>query len=186
MKHGVRFIIEHPQMGELLKKLYKTRELDDWYKETCKSKIELPKGLMDYNGILKCNVVDRYSPSANIYFELKKVSGENGFVLKQEIHLRVSKLLRVYHLSCSYTLKSDYLTPELDLWGPPQTDGIIEAEQFINDVLSNEGYIELNNLYDIHDTVFEWTELSDIDVVNRRLTLEDAVFTDVLELCNES
>ncbi|MGO4693435.1 hypothetical protein AB4Z50_04050 [Paenibacillus sp. 2TAB26] len=41
--HGTRFIEEYPQFQILFEKLYLKRELDSWYKEVCKQKLELPE-----------------------------------------------------------------------------------------------------------------------------------------------
>lgn len=87
-------------------------------------------------------------------------------------------------MSFLHSIRHEILQSNLDLWGPPQTFELIEVVGVIRDSLSNLGYRELSELYDLHDTVFEWHELDGIDEVNRRLILKDAIFTDVLELCS--
>lgn len=51
-------------------------------------------------------------------------------------------------------------------------------------MFEGNGYIKLSHEYDSYDTVYDWDCLNGIDPVNRRLTLKDAVFVDILDLCD--
>ena len=184
MKHGVRFIEEYPKFGEVLEKLYKKRELDEWYKETCKKEFVLPKELFSLNEIKNVKILNRNWPAIDVSLELTSLTGEGGFLFEQNIQLRISKILPVYDINFRYNIKHAALTSDIDTWGPPQTGILMDLQEYINDLMKLNGFLELSELYDLHDTVYEWKDLQQIDAVNRRLTLEDAVFVDILELCN--
>ncbi|MNW41258.1 hypothetical protein D3C74_183920 [compost metagenome] len=181
--HGQRFIDEYPDYGRVLSKLYQERQLDDWYKEKCMSEFVLPDKVYGIQNINKIEVRNRNWPSAEVYISLNELS-DDSFTLLQEIQIRVSKILPLYNVSFLHSIKHELLKSNLDLWGPPQTFELLEVVDVIRDSLSNLGYRELSELYDLHDTVFEWHELDGIDEVNRRLILKDAIFTDILELCS--
>jgi hypothetical protein len=165
----------------LLKKLYLNRELDEWYKEKCLSNFIMPKDLEGVERIKKIEVRNRYSPSTEIYISLNDFSSE-GFILKQKIQIRASKILPVYEAVYLHAIKHPSLFSGLDLWGPPQTTDLMEVAELIEDSFARIGYQELSG-YDLRDTVFEWHELKGIEEVNRRLILEDAIFVDLLDLC---
>lgn len=181
--HGRRFIDEYPDYGKVLSKLYLERQLDDWYKEKCMSEFILPDKVYEIKHVKKIEVRNRNWPSTEVYISLNEVS-DGTFALQQEIQIRVSKILPLYEMSFLHNIKHKSLKINLDLWGPPQTFELLDVAEVIRDSLTDLGYQELSELYDLYDTVFEWHELSDIDEVNRRLILKDAVFTDVLELCS--
>ncbi|GAA0134692.1 hypothetical protein YSY43_15320 [Paenibacillus sp. YSY-4.3] len=181
--HGQRFIDEYPDYGEKLSKLYLERQLDDWYKEKCKSEFILPDEMYEIQGVSRIEVRNKNWPSTEIYISLNELP-EDSFTFLQEIQIRLSKVLPLYEMSFLHSIKHESLESNLDLWGPPQTFELLKVVDVIRDILSNLGYQELSELYDLHDTIFEWHELKGIDEVNRRLILKDAIFTDVLELCN--
>jgi hypothetical protein len=185
MKHGVKFVEEHPKYADVLKKIYKTRELDEWYKGVCKSELIIPKELKSIEEINRLNILERNWPSISVDLQLNDETGEGGLVILQIIQLRISKIIPVYDVNYFYSIKHNGISGALDLWGPPQTDNLITIDKKLSKVMEENDYLELSQLYDLHDTVYEWKELTNIDRVNRRLTLEDAVFVDILELCNE-
>jgi|HigsolmetaGSP11D_1036233.scaffolds.fasta_scaffold38770_1 hypothetical protein len=57
-----------------------------------------------------------------------------------------------------HRIKHYLLKTNLELWGPPQTFELLDAVDVIRESLSNIGYQELSELYDLYDTVFEWHE----------------------------
>lgn len=182
--HGVKFIDEHPDFKELLYKLYIERELDDWYLEKCKATINLPKKIYNLNSAIDVEIRDRNWPSIDMYIKLQDVKGKGNFQLEQEIEIRVSKILPLYSISYGYEVRHETLQEKLSLDGSPQTLDMLNAQTEISSIFQKNGYIELSYIYDLHDTVFEWHELDGIEPFNRRLTLEDAIFTDTLELCD--
>ncbi|MFE4569815.1 hypothetical protein [Paenibacillus chitinolyticus] len=185
MPHGTRFIEEHPQINEVLEKLYFKRELDQWYVEISRKNLELPREIFDIVQVSEVKVQDRFSPSIHVYVKLKDRQGEGGFSLKQEIQLKISKIVPVYEYLLFHEVKHNALMGNLGLVGPANTFELIEAEVQVNKILQQHGYIPLSHEYDLHDTVYDWGQLEGIDPVNRRLTLKDAVFVDILELCND-
>ncbi|MFV9830958.1 hypothetical protein ABOZ80_02760 [Bacillus stercoris] len=173
MEHGIRFINEYPEIGELLHRLFVNRELDEWYKSKCAEKIK---------GLKKIEVRDLNNPSGEIDIHLQSLSGENGFHLEQQINMKVSKLVPVYVLDYSYSLRHDLIDGAYDIVGTAESLEFIQGTNYINKIMQEKGFIELSYLYDYYDTVYEWSELPHIQPFNRRLTLGDALFTDVLEL----
>lgn len=180
--HGIRFVDEHPQIKELLERLYLKRELDQWYIETSRKKFEVPSEIYDIKHVAEVKVQEGHSPSAHVYVKLKDVHGEGGFVLQQEIQLTISKIVPVYKYVPFYVIRHNSIVGEMGLVGPSDTIELIETEELVNNILERHGYIELSYDYDLYDTVYEWNQLQGIDPVNRRLILEDAVFVDVLDL----
>lgn len=53
MEHGIRFINEYPEIGELLQRLFMNRELDEWYKNKCAEKIKAPDEFSQIKGLKK-------------------------------------------------------------------------------------------------------------------------------------
>lgn len=53
MEHGIRFINEYPEIGELLHRLFVNRELDEWYKSKCAEKIKVPDEFNQIKGLKK-------------------------------------------------------------------------------------------------------------------------------------
>jgi len=185
MTHGTRFIEEHPLIHEVLEKLYLKRELDQWYVDTSRKNLELPREIYDIAQISEVKVQDGFSPSAHVYVRLKDRRGEGGFVLQQEIQLTISKIVPVYEYLLFHEVKHNALVGNLGLVGPANTFELIEVEVQVNKILQQHGYIQLSHEYDLNDTVYDWGQLEGIDPVNRRLTLKEAAFVDILELCND-
>lgn len=184
MVHGKKFINEHSQYYQVLYKLYKTRDLDEWYVQKCRKRFELPGEFSTIKNVKKIKVQDNFLPSVHVYLELKEVSDNHSFSLFQEIQIVVSKIIPVYYINYVYKIKHHLVVGELGLGGAPQTFEMMEASDDVIEVMDKQGFIALDSEYDLKDTVFEWDELEGIDPVNRRLTLEDAVFTDILDLCD--
>lgn len=182
MEHGIRFINEYPEIGDLLHRLFVNRELDEWYKNKCAEKIKVPDECNQIKGLKKIEVRDLNNPSGEIDIHLQDLSGENGFHLEQQINMKVSKLVPVYVLDYSYSLRHDLIDGAYDIVGTAESLEFIQGTNYINKIMQEKGFIELSYLYDYYDTVYEWSELPHIQPFNRRLTLGDALFTDVLEL----
>lgn len=182
MRHGVRFIDEHPQIKEVLERLYLKRELDQWYIERSRKKFEVPSEIYDIKHVAEVKVQEGHSPSAHVYVKLKDVHGEGGFVLQQEMQLTISKIVPVYKYNILNCIKHNSIVGFLGLFGGADTFELMEVEEQIQNILEQQGYIRLYEEYDLYDTVYEWNQLQGIDPVNRRLILEDAVFVDVLDL----
>lgn len=53
MEHGIRFINEYPEIGELLYRLFVNRELGEWYKNKCAEKIKVPDEFNQIKGLKK-------------------------------------------------------------------------------------------------------------------------------------
>lgn len=96
--------------------------------------------------------------------------------------MKVSKLVPVYVLDYSYSLRHDLIDGAYDIVGTAESLELIQGTNYINKIMKEKGFIELSYLYDYYDTVYEWNQLPDLQPFNRRLTLGDALFTDVLEL----
>ncbi|WP_331700235.1 hypothetical protein [Paenibacillus sp. IITD108] len=120
-----------------------------------------------------------------MYLKLKDKVGEGGFVLLQEIQLTISKIVPVFEYMLFHEVKHNSLIGNLGLVGPANTFELIEAEVEVKEILQKYGYIHLSQEYDLYDTVYDWEQLHEIDSMNRRLILKDAVFVDILELCND-
>lgn len=181
MEDGIRFISEYPEFSELLHCLFVNRELDEWYKNKCAEKIKVPDEFNQIKGLKKIEVRDLNNPSGEINIHLQDLSGENGFHLEQQINMKVSKLAPVYVLDYSYSLRHDLIDGAYDIVGTAESLEFIQGTNYINKIMQEKGFIELSYLYDYYDTVYEWSELPHIQPFNRRLTLGDALFTDVLE-----
>ncbi|MEC3758079.1 MULTISPECIES: hypothetical protein [Bacillus] len=182
MEDGIRFISEYPEFSELLQRLFVKRELDEWYKNKCAEKIKVPDEFNQIKGLKKIEVRDLNNPSGEINIHLQDLFGENGFHLEQQINMKVSKLVPVYVLDYSYSLRHDLIDGAYDIVGTAESLEFIQGTNYINKIMQEKGFIELSYLYDYYDTVYEWSELPHIQPFNRRLTLGDALFTDVLEL----
>lgn len=184
MSKAIRFIHEYPEFKELFHKLFVLRELDEWYINCCMNQSNLYRDFHDLKKVERIENRDGYFPSLDIYLKLFDVEGEGGFLLAQEIHLQVSKIIPVYQMNYHYSFKHEKLDGILDLSGAPQSFDMLEVEKEINKKLKQKGYIELHQKYDSNDTVYDWEEIPNIDPFNRSLTVELAAFYDVLELCN--
>ncbi|ADP34121.1 hypothetical protein ABD80_10710 [Bacillus atrophaeus] len=182
MEHGIRFTVENPEIGELLHRLLVNRELDEWYKNKCAEKIQVPQEFNQIKHLKKIEVRDMNNPSGDITIHLLDLSGENGFHLEQQINIKISKLVPVYVLDYSYSLRHELIDGAYDIVGTAESLELIQGTNFISKVMQEKGFIELSYLYDYYDTVYEWSDLPNIQPFNRRLTLGDALFTDVLEL----
>ncbi|WP_334073537.1 MULTISPECIES: hypothetical protein [Paenibacillus] len=184
MNQSIRFVKEYPEFEKLFHKLFILRELDEWYINCCKEQSNLYGDFHDLKKVEKIENRDGYFPSFDIYLKLQNVKGEGGFLLTQEIHLQVSKIIPVYQMNYLYGIKQDKLDGILDLSGAPQTFDMLEVQKEVKEKLKQKGYIELYDKYDSSDTIFDWEEVPGIESFNRSLTVELAVFYDVLELCN--
>lgn len=185
MLTGKRFVDDHPKIGSLLDRLYKKRELDYWYKERCKEGLDFENELYKIKSIENVDVRNFVEPNVSFYLQLKDIKGTDGFSLTREILLRVSKIAPVYTLYYVYSFKHRAF------------DGNVynlnsESAKFPMDIkitleltrlMKAKGYIQLSHHYDLNDTVYRWDELPHIEAFNRSLTLEDALFEDVLGLC---
>ncbi|MEC0226227.1 hypothetical protein [Paenibacillus alba] len=185
MTHGIRFLQENPEINEVLEKLYLKRELDQWYIEKSKQPIVMPEDILNIQEIIEVKVQDRFNPSAYVYMKLQEHRGEGGFILLQEMQLTISKIVPVYQYLLYHRIKHDSLQGFLGLVGSADTFEFMEVEAKVNKIFQQSGFIKLSHEYDAYDTVYEWSHLENIDPVNRRLTLKDAVFVDILELCND-
>ncbi len=105
-------------------------------------------------------------------------------MLSQEVQIRISKILPVYDYLLFHKVRHKSLVGDLGLVGPANTFELLETEAELNKIFERNGYIRLSHEYDVYDTVYDWHYLNEIDPVNRRLTLKDAVFVDVLDLCD--
>ncbi|MGG1246356.1 hypothetical protein [Bacillus spizizenii] len=181
MEDGIRFISEYPEFCELLHRLFVKRELDEWYKNKCAEKIKVPAEFNQIKGLKKIEVRDLNNPSGEINIHLQDLSGENGFHLEQQINMKVSKLAPVYVLDYSYSLRHDLIDGTYDIVGTAESLEFIQGTNYMYKIMQEKGFIELSYLYDYYDTVYEWSVLPHIQPFNRRLTLGDALFTDVLE-----
>lgn len=186
MEHGKLFIEEHPDVGDFFERLLIHRELDDWYREKCAEEAKVPEELYCMEPFKNVELRNRMYPSFDIYLFLKPRRGEEGFYLQEQISLKVSKLLPVYIMDFSYSLRHQLIKGTYEMTGTPESLELIQGSNQIHKMMSAHGYTELSYLYDFYDTVYEWDKLSELSPFNRRLTLGDAVFTDVLELCEST
>jgi hypothetical protein len=183
MEHGQRFVEEFPEVGELLEQLLVKRELDEWYKKKCAEKLDVPIELNEIGNLKEIECRNMFSPSADILIHLQDISGKEGFLLSQQINIKVSKLIPIYILDFSYSLRHNLIEGPLEIVGTAESLEMIQGINQINRIMTLKGYSEISHLYDFYDTVYEWDVLPSIKPFNRRLTLGDALFTDVLELC---
>lgn len=184
MVHGKRFLEEFPKYREVLEKLYLKRELDNWYVDECRKPLVLPNELLNIKNTT-VKIHDGFNPSSHVYLTLEELIGEGGFSLVQELQITISKIIPVYHYVLLHKIKHPSLDGFLGLVGPANSFAFIELEDYVNEIMRNNGYLELSDEYDMFDTVYEWVNLTNIDPVNRRLILKDAVFVDILELCED-
>lgn len=182
MVHGKRFLEEYPKYKDILEKLYLKRELDNWYVDKCRKPLVLPNEIINIQ-MSKLKIQDGFNPSAHVYLTLEELKGEGGFSLVQEIQITISKIIPVYHYVLLHKINHSSLDGFLGLVGPANSFSLIELEEYVNHIMRNNGYLELSDEYDLFDTVYDWDNLRNIDPVNRRLVLKDAVFVDILELC---
>ncbi|MFE3577292.1 hypothetical protein [Lysinibacillus sp. NPDC059133] len=182
MEHGKRFVEEYPEIGNLLDRIFLKRELDEWYKRKCTEEIQIPMEFSGVYAIKKIQIRNLVGPSSEIIIEMKDLQGKEGFLLEQKINILVSKLTPVYILDFSYKLRHNLIDGSYEIVGMAESLEVIQGANQIRRIMENKGYIELSYLYDFYDTVYEWRELPDIQPFNRRFTLGEALFTDVLEI----
>ncbi|WP_189032453.1 hypothetical protein [Paenibacillus albidus] len=183
MEHGKRFVNENPEIGMMLEQLYVKRELDGWYKNKCAQEIEIPNSFQAIQSIKNMEVKNSINPSSEIYIQMHDLKGADGFWLGQQITLKISKLAPVFIMDFCYQLRHNLIDGLYDIVGTAESLELIQASNQIRRIMEMDGYIELSYLYDFYDTVYEWDSLQDIQPFNRRFTLGEALFTDVLELC---
>lgn len=183
MEHGKRFVEEFPEVGELFERLLVKRELDEWYRMKCAEKLDVPIELNEIGNLKEIESRYMISPSGDILIHLNDISDREGFIFSQQINIKVSKLVPIYILDYSYSLRHNLIEGVLDIVGTSESLEMIQGTNQINRIMASRGYTEISHLYDFYDTVYEWGILPQIEPFNRRLTLGDALFTDVLELC---
>ena len=183
MEHGKRFIQEYPEFGALLERLYLNREMDGWYKKKCEEEIQVPGEFNGIHAVKTIQVKNLVNPSSDILIHMEDIKGENGFLLEQQINIKISKLIPVYILDFCYALRHGLIDGVYEIVGMAESLELIQGATMIRKIMKEKGYIELSYLYDFYDTVYEWHELPGIKPFNRRFTLGEALFTDVLELC---
>ncbi|MED4732210.1 hypothetical protein P9597_29640 [Aneurinibacillus migulanus] len=183
MTQGLRFINEYPKFKSLFEKIFIKRELDDWYRYRCKEPIEFLHDLKHITHIIEIDIRNHYFPSVDVFLKLQNVNGEGRFLLEQEVHLQISKIIPVYLINYGYSIKHSSIIGSLDLWGPPQTFELFEVNAEIENIFASRKFIKLHEKFDAQDTIYNWTDLPNVESVNRSLTLEYAAFYDVLGLC---
>ncbi|MCI1694300.1 hypothetical protein [Aneurinibacillus aneurinilyticus] len=183
MEHGKRFVEEYPEIGVLFERIFIKRELDEWYKRKCTEEVQIPSEFNKIRAIKEIGVRNFVNPSSEIIIQIEDIQGEDGFLLEQQINIKVSKLIPVYILDFSYKLRHNLIDGIYEIVGMVESLELIQGANQIRRIMEEKGYIELSYLYDFYDTVYEWHELQDIKPFNRRFTLGEALFTDVLELC---
>ncbi|MFF2094562.1 hypothetical protein [Paenibacillus sp. NPDC058174] len=183
MEHGMRFVEEFPEVRKLIESLLIKRELDEWYKKKCAERLEIPSELTEIGNLKKIESISKISPSEEILLHLQDLSGAEEFLLNQQINIKVSKLLPIYILDYSYSIRHALIDGVLEIVGTAESLEMIQGTNHINRIMASKGYTEISYLYDFYDTVYEWGDLPNIEPFNRRLTLGDVLFTDVLELC---
>lgn len=183
MEHGKRFVEEYPEVGVLFERIFIKRELDEWYKRKCFEEIQVPSEFNEIRALKKVEVRNLVSPSSEMLIQMEDIKGVDGFLLGQQINIKVSKLTPVYLLDFSYKLKHNLIDGIYEIVGMAESLELIQGANQIRKIMEQKGYIELSYLYDFYDTVYEWDELQDIKPFNRRFTVGEALFTDVLELC---
>lgn len=105
MEHGKRFVEEFPEVGELFERLLVKRELDEWYKKKCAEKLDVPIELNEIGNLKKIESRNMISPSGDILIYLHDISDTEGFIFSQQINIKVSKLVPIYILDYSYSLR---------------------------------------------------------------------------------
>ncbi|TQR42779.1 hypothetical protein [Paenibacillus popilliae] len=182
MEHGKRFVDEYPEIGGVIERIFIKRELDEWYKEKCMEEILAPGEFNDIRSLMNIEVKNSVNPSSEILIQLEDIKGEEGFLLGQQINIKVSKLAPVYIVDFSYKLRHNLIDGIYEIVGMAESLELIQGATLIRRIMEEKGYIELSYLYDFYDTVYEWHELQDIQPFNRRFTLGEALFKDILEL----
>ncbi|OAB36089.1 hypothetical protein [Paenibacillus glacialis] len=183
MEHGKLFVEEFPEVGELIERLFIKRELDEWYRMKCAEILEVPNEFNEIGNLKQIESRNRISHSTDILIHLHDISGKEGFLLGQQINVKISKLFPIYILDYSYSIRHNLIEGIFEIDGTAESLEMIQATNQINRIMTSKGYTEISHLYDYYDTVCEWDVLPNIEPFNRRLTLGDALFTDVLELC---
>lgn len=188
MEYGVSFVKEYPKFGELFEKLFFKRELDEWYKEKCKEKYQLPLEIYQLKTELpieEFRITEKAFPSTSVHIVLSKINLEDGGVITPYLQMVVSKLIPVYYLFPRYTLKLKDSQTEGEIWGPAQTIDFMKTEIQVNKIMESKDYIRLQEGYDLYDKICDWDQLPDCKPVGRSFTVEQAVFKDPLGLCEE-
>ncbi|ASB90508.1 hypothetical protein OZL92_23605 [Bacillus sonorensis] len=185
MHHGKKFIEEYPEYSTLFYKLYISRELDDWFLDICKKEDTLvPEELANIELVKEIKIQNKVSPSYEIFIDLKDIIGNEGFIISQQVIIKVSKIIPVYIMDLSYRISHRLLCDnKLDLNGSAETLEIMKIEKLVREFFAKNNFKELSYLYDYYDTVFEWKDVPDLEPFNRRFTLGDAVFVDNLDIC---
>lgn len=66
---------------------------------------------------------------------MQDLSGENGFHLEQQINMKVSKLVPVYVLDYSYSLRHDLIDGAYDIVGTAESLEFIQGTNYINKIM---------------------------------------------------
>lgn len=185
MKHGKSFVEDHPNIGTLIERLYKKRELDDWYLRKCGEKFAKEHILNDIIHITSIEILASYRPSVTIVLHTDDMTDSDELFLAQKIVLNISKLTPVYTLDFSFQIKHHLLGDFVYSFSKttPESLVLLQASTDIRRKMKSNGHMELSYLYDYYDTVYEWSELQNIKPINRSLMVGDALFSDVLGLC---
>lgn len=69
--------------------------------------------------------------------------------------MKVSKLVPVYVLDYSYSLKQDLINGAYDIVGTAESLEFIQGTNYTNKIMQEKGFIELSYSYDYYDTVYE-------------------------------
>ncbi|MDM5152699.1 hypothetical protein QUF88_01705 [Bacillus sp. DX1.1] len=179
-------------MNELLKstiqKYYEKKDVEN-YLLKCGEILQLPSELNVYLNKNEIDITDLNSediwPSTKFIFEFRAFK-KGGFTMRYSSTLLISKLLPIFYLQHEFEIESpdeNLLMPVLNGYdGQPYTIQQQKLEQVINKTLLLEGYMSLSYA-EINEVIEEIQFQKDVSFFGPQVTVEYALFHDVLDAC---
>lgn len=161
----------------------------EYYLSQCKKELLLDNA---FSKLLECysaldHIQLNVNPSYKWYFQLERVT-KGEFNASFNTTLLISKVAPVFYVQHEFEVENKDVTgvaPVLDgFGGQPYSKAQFELHSQINENLTSQGYVELN-IDEINEVVPNLSFKDGVSIFGSQVTVEYALFHDILELCPE-
>lgn len=173
------------EIKKTFESLFKKRELDDWYKESCKKPFEW---LCEFTNKFSQYQMEVHDMGNHImlYFTMKSYQ-DDQFDYEEKLIVEIAKIFPFYNLTtmchAKYS-KFEYQITGENISGTVEFDSLIDS---VETLLEEKNYTKLKEL-ELNEIIYEWDELNQEQIETfgfKKMTLEVALFFDVLNLIED-
>lgn len=176
-------------LKEIIDKIYFNKEYE-YLKDKCKVEIHLPKEIEFTAKLLNLNIIEYLGeviPAKKWTFKYPEViKGE--FEASFSTTLLISKIAPFYYMQHEFEVENkdeNKLAPTLDGFdGQPYIRSQYVFQEQVNEVLGNKRYFKLSYA-EITEVISELSFSEGVTIFGSQVTVEHAIFHDLLGLCNE-